>query len=44
MCKTFTSIKLMVVECWKDGLHIPEKISYGKLLIALIALRALQNL
>ena len=34
MCETFKSIKLLVVECQKDGLQIPVKISLGKGLLA----------
>ena len=34
MCETFKSIKLLVVECQKDGLQIPVKISLGKRLLA----------
>ena len=30
MCEAFKSIKLLVVECQKDGLQIPVNISLGK--------------
>ena len=30
MCKIFKPIKVMVAECQKDGLHIPDKMLLGK--------------